>query len=535
MKLTQQCLNDSSLKDKGYVLPTYNVDEMKEETVKAPTWLHLGAGNIFRAFLASNMQQLLNEKKVDKGILVAEGFDLEIVDCLKKYENLFVNVTLKENGTVDKEIVASVADYLKMDGGSADFERLKTVFRAPSLQMVSLTITEKGYSLTDRNNEISEAVFSDFENGPEKPVSYIGKLVALVYERFKAGQLPLALVSMDNMAHNGEKLAESVLRFVTEWDQRKLVSPEFITYMNSDKVTFPWTMIDKITPRPDTSVEKMLVEDGLEDMQPMQTTNHSYVAPYVNGEETQYLIIEDSFPNGHPPLEETGILFTDRKTVNQVETMKVTTCLNPLHTALAIFGCLFGYSSIHEEMKDDDLVTLIKKLGYDEGLAVVTDPKIIEPKQFIDEVIEVRLPNPFMPDTPQRIATDTSQKLSVRFGETIKSYVNRNDLEVSDLEMIPLIIAGWLRYLTGIDDKGNPFEISPDPLLPELQKYFVDFSLGDKIDDTRLESLLRKFDIFGVDLVSVGLSDKIIALFEQLSRKKGAVSQTLHQIVTGGK
>src|SRR5699024_8814146 len=259
-------------------------------------------------------------KKVDKGILVAEGFDLEIVDCLKKYENLFVNVTLKENGTVDKEIVASVADYLKMDGGYADFERLKTVFRAPSLQMVSLTITEKGYSLTDRNNEISEAVFSDFENGPEKPVSYIGKLVALVYERFKAGQLPLALVSMDNMAHNGEKLAESVLRFVTEWDQRKLVSPEFITYMNSDKVTFPWTMIDKITPRPDTSVEKMLVEDGLEDMQPMQTTNHSYVAPYVNGEETQYLIIEDSFPNGHPPLEETGILFTDRKTVNQVET-----------------------------------------------------------------------------------------------------------------------------------------------------------------------------------------------------------------------
>src|SRR5699024_10442540 len=239
MKLTQQCLNDSSLKDKGYVLPTYNVDEMKEETIKAPTWLHLGAGNIFRAFLASNMQQLLNEKKVDKGILVAEGFDLEIVDCLKKYENLFVNVTLKENGTVDKEIVASVADYLKMDGGSADFERLKTVFRAPSLQMVSLTITEKGYSLTDRNNEISEAVFSDFENGPEKPVSYIGKLVALVYERFKAGQLQLALVSKDNMAHNGEKLAESVLRFVTEWDQRKLVSPEFITYMNSDKVTFP--------------------------------------------------------------------------------------------------------------------------------------------------------------------------------------------------------------------------------------------------------------------------------------------------------
>ena len=154
-----------------------------------------------------------------------------------------------------------------------------------------------------------------------------------------------------------------------------------------------------------------------------ETAKHTFVAPYVNGEETQYLIIEDDFPNGRPHLEQAGIIFTTRETVNAVETMKVTTCLNPLHTALAIYGCLLNISSIHEAMNHAHLVALIKGLGYQEGLPVVTDPKILNPKTFIDQVIEVRLPNPFIPDTPQRIATDTSQKLSVRYGETIKAYV----------------------------------------------------------------------------------------------------------------
>lgn len=524
MKLAQASLQKKLPND--YRAPVYDIKKMIAKTQQAPIWLHLGAGNIFRAFLATNMQHLLNEKKADRGILVAEGYDFEIVDQLQQTDHLFINVTLKENGTVAKEIVASVADYLKMAPATADFDRLKDIFRAPSLQMVSLTITEKGYSLVDRNKELTSAVAQDLATGPAQTVSYLGKLVSLVYERFLAGELPLALVSMDNMSHNGEKLAAAVERFVIEWTGKGLVDPAFKTYMHSEQITFPWTMIDKITPRPDPSVEKILVADGWEDMAPVQTTKHSYVAPYVNGEETQYLIIEDRFPNGHPPLEKTGIRFTDRKTVNQVETMKVTTCLNPLHTALAIFGCLLGYASIHEEMNDSDLVTLIKRLGYDEGLPVVTDPKIIDPKQFINEVIEVRLPNSFMPDTPQRIATDTSQKLAVRYGETLKAYVASTDLEVKNLEMIPLILAGWIRYLTGIDDNGQAFEISPDPLGADLQQAVK--------EPASLEKLLTNADIFGVDLVQIGLSEKIKGHLKALSQGPGAVRETLHRVVTGG-
>lgn len=129
--------------------------------------------------------------------------------------------------------------------------------------------------------------------------------------------------------------------------------------------------------------------------------------------------------------------------------MKVCTCLNPLHTSLAIFGCLLGYTSIAEEMKDETLRTLVNKIGYDEGMPVVADPKIIEPKQFANEVITVRLPNPFIPDTPQRIACDTSQKLSIRFGETIKLYVERDDLDVGSLRYIPLTLGRLVPLFDG--------------------------------------------------------------------------------------
>ena len=87
-------------------------------------------------------------------------------------------------------------------------------------------------------------------------------------------------------------------------------------------------------------------------------------------------------------------------------------------------------------MQDEDLVKLVETVGYKEGLPVVVNPGILDPKEFIDTVLKVRVPNPFMPDTPQRIATDTSQKLAIRFGETIKAYANAKDRDVADLKLI---------------------------------------------------------------------------------------------------
>ena len=272
----------------------------------------------------------------------------------------------------------------------------------------------------------------------------------------------------------------------------------------------------------------MLETDGFEDTELIITNRNTYTSPFVNSEETGYLVIEDKFPNGRPPLEKAGILFTDRETVDKVEKMKVCTCLNPLHTALAIYGCLLSHTSIHEEMEDAQLSALIEKMCYQEGMPVVVDPGIIDPKEFADAVLRLRLPNPFMPDSPQRIVTDTSQKLPIRFGETIKAYEASGTLQVDSLTLIPLVLAGWCRYLMGLDDEGKPFEQSSDPRLDEVKEYVADVRLGEDTDvHLVLEPILSDATIFAVDLYDAGLGEKIEGMFAELTAGTGAVRATL--------
>jgi fructuronate reductase len=292
-------------------------------------------------------------------------------------------------------------------------------------------------------------------------------------------------------------------------------------------------MIDKITPRPAKVVEEALHDAGIEEMAPVVTSKNTFIAPFVNAEVPQYLVVEDRFPNGRPPLEKAGVYLTDRNTVNMTETMKVTTCLNPLHTALAVYGCMLGYTSIAAEMRDKELKALVEGIGYTEGLPVVVDPKILSPREFINEVVESRLPNPFIPDMPQRIATDTSQKVPIRFGETIKSYMKREDLNASDLKYVPLALAGWLRYLLAIDDDGNPFTCSSDPMLENLQAQLSAVKLGqpETASDEVLRPILSNPALFAVDLYEAGLGEKVTDYLKRMLAGPGAVRKTLEELV----
>lgn len=535
MKLSTEGLkNQKEWLEKGYHLPQYDRAAMIAETRENPVWVHFGAGNIFRAFQANLAQRLLEEGAAKTGITVCEGFDYEIVEKqYRPHDDLSVLVTLKADGTIEKSVIGSIGESTILDSeNDAEYSRLKEIFSKDSLQLCTFTVTEKGYSLVNGKGEELPAVTADFAAGPEKPQSYIGKVVSLLYTRYLSGKKPIAMVSTDNCSHNGEKLYAAVMAFAKAWIANGLAEKGFEEYLNDEsKVSFPWSMIDKITPRPDASVEEMLRKDGLEDLDPVVTSKKTWVAPFVNAEETEYLVIEDKFPNGRPALEKVGVIFTDRDTVNNVERMKVTTCLNPLHTALAVYGCILGYTKISDEMKDTELVNLVNTLGYKEGLPVVVNPGVLDPKEFIDTVLQVRVPNPFMPDTPQRIATDTSQKLGIRYGETIKSYVADADLDVTSLTMIPLVQAGWLRYLMAVDDNGNAFEPSPDPLLEEAQKYVAEFKLGESYSEAAIAEkvmpLLKNAQIFGVDLEEVGLAGKVISFFAELIAGVGAVRETL--------
>ena len=239
----------------------------------------------------------------------------------------------------------------------------------------------------------------------------------------------------------------------------------------------------------------------------------------MTAERPQYLVVEDKVPNGRPPLEKAGVYFCDRATVGLCERMKVTTCLNPLHTAMSMYGCLLGYTLICEEMKDADIVRLVKRLGYVEGLPVAAEPGILSPRAFLDEVVNERLPNPFMPDDPRRIATDTSQKVGIRFGETIKSYI-REGRDLGTLVAIPLAIAGWLRYLRGMHDDGTPLEVSPDPLKGELMA---------AVQAGRLGEILSNATIFGLDLTTTPLAARIEGYCRRLDEGPGSARRLLRE------
>ena len=538
MKLTLQGLaNRKEWLQAGFQLPTFDYPAVSARTRKAPCWIHFGCGNIFRAFQARMVQELLDAGVMDRGVTAVSGTNpATIRQSFAPYDNLSILVTLGGDGTLTKTVVGSIMEALPALGQTPEEEaRLREIFSSPSLQMASFTITEKGYALRDASGQYLPEVEQDLQTGPRHCRSYLGQVTSLLSTRYRNGRHPLAMVSMDNCSHNGDVLKQAVLAIAEAWEKSGLVSEGFSGWLGDPScVSFPWTMIDKITPRPDEAIRRMLAEDGVEDLTIRSNVTGSVAAPFVNAEACEYLVIEDAFPAGCPPLEKGGVLFSSRETVEKTERMKVCTCLNPLHTALAIFGCLLGYDRMSGEMKDPALVRLALSVGYQEGLPVVTHPGVLDPEQFLREVVTLRIPNPYLPDTPQRIATDTSQKLPVRFGETLKAWLARPDLSVRDLIWIPLVFAGWLRYLLAVDDAGNPFSPSPDPRLAQLSGILKDFHPGIRPDTDeicrKLSGLFADASLWGVDLNACGLSRKVAEDFGRMLAGPGAVRELLQEM-----
>lgn len=540
MKLNIENLNDKNFWENADIeVPKYNINDIRKNTAEKPTWIHFGAGNIFRGFIAAVADTLLNDSIIDTGIIAVDTHafgrddDYDMINKVyKPFDNLTLLASIKSNGNIDKKIIGSITDVLHADFIN-NYDALKKIFISSSLQIVSFTITEKGYSIKDLNGNYTSIVEEDIDNEPKKAKNIMSIIAAMLLERYKNGAFPIAMLSVDNCSNNGDKLKSSIVEISREWVKSGYADNGFVEYLeDSKKVSFPLSMVDKITPRPSEIIEKKLESIGLEEMS-LFKVGHNNMAPFVNAESVGYLVVEDLFPNGRPKFEKANVYVTDRITVQTAEKMKVTTCLNPLHTALAIFGCLLNYNFIYEEMRNPSLKKLVEKIGYDEGMKVVADPKILNPKYFIKEVIEERLVNPYIPDSPKRIATDTSQKIPIRYGETLKSYV-KNGLDISSLVGIPLTIAAWLRYLMGIDDNGKPMEISPDPMLEELQKHIKNIKFKNKETiGNNLKPILSNKIIFAVDLYDekINLGKKIESYFSEMISKENAVKECLEKYI----
>ena len=531
MKLTYEGLHEEQpWKEAGIRLPGYDAEKLAEKTKNEPVWVHFGIGNIFRIFIGSIADRMLEEHLLDRGLTCVESFDYEVVDKIyRPFDNLGLSVILRTDGTEDKKVLGCFSEAIKGDSREgSSWDRLKQIFRAPGLQLVSFTITEKGYALKDSDGNYFSFVQDEISAGPDGADSTPAIIAAMLRERYLAGKYPLALVSMDNCSHNGELLRSSVIEIAEKWKEQGFVDEGCLEYIcNEDVIAFPWTMIDKITPRPEDSVQKDLSDAGVENMDIVVTGRRTYIAPFSNAEEPQYLVVEDHFPNGRPPFERAGVYMADRNTVNKSERMKVSVCLNPIHSALAPYGMLLGYNLFADTMLDPQLHRLAEKVGLEEGMEFVEDPKSISPVAFITECLEVRFPNRYLGDTCARICTDESQGLSIRFGANINACHQKYGT-AEKLEGIALGIAGWLRYILAVDDNGNEYELAPDPLAPVYHETLSSVKLGDPASaDGLLRPVLSNRNVFGSDLYESGIGDRIESIFKEEIAGKGAVRETL--------
>ena len=169
--------------------PKFDVASVVSKTTQTPTWLHFGAGNIFRGFVARLQQDLLNQGLVETGVIAADTFDYEIIDKIyKPYDNLTLMVDLKPSGDVGYEIIGSITEARKADPALADeMARLREIVASPSLQLISFTITEKGYALRNMSGDRLPVVEADLENGPEQAHHAMSIVCALLWERFQKG------------------------------------------------------------------------------------------------------------------------------------------------------------------------------------------------------------------------------------------------------------------------------------------------------------------------------------------------------------
>lgn len=528
-RLSQWREDRETLAAQGITLPPPSSDSVVQGTGNEPRWIHIGGGNLYRALHGQIAQDLIDEGGMESGIAVFQIHSPHEADHVYgPYGCSTLQVVLEPDGSLSERVIASTSEMVDARPEDGDgWQRTQELFSNPELEMVTLSITEKGYALP---KDLSEET-------PEAPQSAMGIVAALLLERYRRGAAPVAMVSTDNFSRNGEVFRGRVVALVEDWAERGLVEDGFVSWVSDEsQVSFPWTMIDRIVPNPSPEVEELLAERGWEDLTVVERPGNSSVAGFVNCEGPWYLVVEDSFPNGRPSLEDAGVAMADRATAEKADTMKVTACLNPLHTALAVYGCLLDHDRIWKAVGDEDLKALVTRIGKVEDLPVVEDPGIINPDDFLDELLEVRLPNRGLPDTPQRIATDTSQKVPIRYGHTLRAYQDQG-LPVEGLVGIPLAIAGWLRYLMAVDDKGEPMAVSPDPRGEELMAAVAPLTLGATTADQvhqAAQPILSDPTLFGVDLYELGLGEKIEALLLAETAGPGAVRKTLQDALGEG-
>jgi mannitol 2-dehydrogenase len=439
-------------------VPNYNREALKCGIV------HISVGGFHRAHQAVYVHKFLEQFEGDWmicGVGLLPG-DKENIDALKKQDGLYTVIERTAAGD-EAYIVGSMKTALHAPSES---EAVMAQLCDPATRILSLTITEKGYCYNKEGDlDLSNALLQK-EKESGQPLTAYGYALRALKARKEAGIAPFTIMSCDNLPGNGDLTRRLFLQYAEE------NAPDMVSWIE-ENVTFPNAMVDRITPVTtqaivDLARDKFLVEDQW---------------PVVCEDYLQW-VLEDKFCNGRPALDEVGVQIVPD--VHPYEKMKVR-LLNGSHSALAYLSYLMGYRAVDKAMADPLIAKFVRAYMDKDVTPSVPDVPGVDLKAYKDKLIE-RFSNPAISDQVQRLAEDGSAKIPNSILPCIRHQLDKG----GSIEYAALALAGWFRYLSGVDEEAQAIDIK-DPMADKLRAKM-------QLDSRDPTAILGVSDLFGTDL-----------------------------------
>ncbi|MDX9861881.1 MAG: mannitol dehydrogenase family protein [Rhodospirillales bacterium] len=478
----------------GVAVPAYDRKALNVGIV------HLGIGAFHRAHQAVYTDDVLARGATEWGICSVDLLGPDVRDRLAPQDGLYSVASLSGDG-MNVRVVGSIAEILV---GPEDPEALLKRMCDPAVRIVSITVTEKGYCHDPASGNLNfshPGIEADLKT-PGRPATVVGYLVEALRRRRAAGTAPFTVMSCDNLFQNGiiAKRVVSAFAAAVDADLGKWVE---------DTVAFPCTMVDRITPAttPD-DIAKIEAALGVHDAWPI------VCEPFIQW------VIEDNFPTGRPAWEKVGAELV--KDVEPFEFMKLR-LLNGSHSALSYLGALAGYQTIAECMADPAYVRFMRRLMDEDVTPTLHMPAGVKVDAYKNSLVE-RFINPAIKHRTAQIAMDGSQKLPQRVCGTVRERLAAG----GSVRHLALVTAAWMRYVTGIDEKGHAFTVS-DPMAPRLR------AIAEKAGgnpQALATGYLEVSEIFGKDLISAHrFVDEVNGWLASLYAKGAAATVAEHYSV----
>ena len=462
-----------------------------------PRIVHLGLGAFFRAHGALYTEDALAEEESDWGIIGVSLQRPDQRDRLAPQDCLYTTIENGLNGQKPRIVGCVLKVLVAPEDPTAVLDQLAD----DNTAIVTLTVTEKGYHHDPASGHLNTdhpEIRHDLEH-PDTPLSAVGLITAALARRKASGLPPFTIATCDNLPGNGALLSGLVREFASLRDEK------LATWIEHH-VPFPNSMVDRIVPA-QTPGDIALVE---------QLTGLHDAAPVMHEPFRQW-VLEDRFVDGARPRWEQVQFVSD---VAPFEHAKLR-MLNGSHSALAYLGYLAGHETIYDAVSDELFARFVQRLWSEDVVPILAAPPGMNLDYYANQLFS-RYSNPAIRHRLRQIAMDGSQKLPQRLLSTIRDNLERK----RPFKFVALAVAGWIRYVTGIDETGRPIDVR-DPLAATLQERIA--SAGpDPVAQVR--AIANVEAVFGEDLPAnatfmTTVTEAYQALLRQGSRQ--AIAQQL--------